>query len=40
MKAKPPKEKQHPLLTDTQEIRRRAPEHMKQDAVTVAYKAD
>lgn len=34
------KEEQHPFLTDIQELRRRAREHMERGAVTSGYKAD
>jgi hypothetical protein len=40
MKAKPAKEEQRPFLTDIQDLRRRAREHMEQGAVTSGYKAD
>lgn len=40
MKAKPAKEEQRPFVTDVQELRRRAREHMEQGAVTSGYKAD
>lgn len=40
MKAKPAKEEQRPFVTDIQELRRRAREHMEQGAVTSGYKAD
>jgi bacterioferritin len=34
------KDEQHPFVSDIQELRRRAREHMEQGAVTSAYKAD
>src|ERR1700730_18326423 len=34
------KEENQPFLTDVQELRRRAREHMEQGAVTSAYRAD
>ncbi len=37
---KPAKEEQRPFVTDIQELRRRAREHMEQGAVTSGYKAD
>jgi len=40
MKAKPAKEEQRPFVTDIQELRRRAREHMEHGAVTSGYKAD
>jgi bacterioferritin len=40
MKAKPAKEEQRPFVTDIQELRRRAREHMEQGAVTSGYKAE
>ena len=45
MTAKPPKEKSPeekpgPFMTDIQELRRRAREHMEQGAVTASYRAD
>jgi bacterioferritin len=40
MTTKPAKEGQRPFLTDVQELRRRAREHMDQGAVTSGYKAD
>jgi Bacterioferritin (cytochrome b1) len=40
MKAKPAKEEQRLFVTDIQELRRRAREHMEQGAVTSGYKAD
>lgn len=40
MKAKPAKEEQRPFVTDIQELRRRAREHMEQGAVTSGYRAD
>jgi len=40
MKAKSAKEERHPFVTDIQELRRRAREHMEQGAVTSGYKAD
>ena len=40
MSTKPTKAPQQPFVTDIQELRRRAREHMEQGAVTSAYKAD
>src|SRR5580765_6825115 len=40
MPSKPSKEVQQPFVTDVQELRRRAPAHMEQGAVTSSYKAD
>jgi bacterioferritin len=40
MKATPAKEVHQPFVTDIQELRRRAREHMERGAVTTAYKAD
>ena len=40
MKAKPAKEEQRPFVTDIQELRRRAREHMEMGAVTNGYTAD
>jgi bacterioferritin len=40
MKATPVKDERRPFLTDIQELRRRAREHMDQGAVTNGYKAD
>lgn len=40
MKTKSGKDEQRPFLTDIQELRRRAREHMEQGAVTSGYKAD
>src|SRR5437660_1510728 len=40
MNTSPRKEEQRPFLTDIQELRRRAREHMDQGAVTSAYRAD
>ena len=40
MQAKPAKEEQHPFVTDIQELRRRAREHMEQGAVTSGYTRD
>jgi len=40
MKTRPDKDEQRPFLTDVQELRRRAREHMEQGAVTSGYKAD
>jgi len=40
MKNKPEKDPQRPFLSDIQELRRRAREHMDEGAVTSGYKAD
>jgi bacterioferritin len=40
MTTKPAQAKSNPFVTDIQELRRRAREHMEQGAVTSAYKAD
>jgi len=40
MTTKPAQAKGNPFVTDIQELRRRAREHMEQGAVTSAYKAD
>ena len=40
MKTKPAKEEHRPFVTDIQELRRRAREHIEQGAVTSAYSAD
>jgi bacterioferritin len=40
MTTKPAQAKNNPFVTDIQELRRRAREHMEQGAVTSAYKAD
>ena len=40
MKAIPEKDEKRPFLTDIQELRRRAREHMEHGAVTGGYKAD
>jgi bacterioferritin len=40
MTTKPAQAKDQPFVTDIQELRRRAREHMEQGAVTSAYKAD
>ncbi|MCU1337587.1 MAG: Bacterioferritin [Bryobacterales bacterium] len=40
MKTTPAKEQHQPFVTDIQELRRRAREHMQQGAVTDAYRAD
>src|SRR5467141_3066903 len=40
MKAQPAKEEHRPFVTDIQELRRRAREHMEQGAVTNVYSAD
>src|SRR4249919_1733412 len=40
MKSQPSKEVKHPFVSDIQELRRRAREHMEQGAVTSSYRAD
>src|SRR5512141_2743197 len=40
MTTKPAQAKNNPFVTDIQELRRRAREHMEQGAVTSAYEAD
>src|SRR5437016_13125135 len=40
MKATPAKEQHQPFVSDIQELRRRAREHMEQGAVTSSYRAD
>jgi len=40
MKTSPAKETQRPFVTDIQELRRRARQHMEEGAVTSAYRAD
>src|ERR1039457_4437676 len=40
MKTKPAKEEHRPFVTDIQELRRRAREHMEMGAVTSGYNAD
>ena len=40
MKTKPAKEEHRPFVTDIQELRRRAREHMEMGAVTTGYSAD
>src|SRR6202158_6441100 len=40
MKTQTANAKQHPFVSDIQELRRRAREHMEQGAVTSSYKAD
>jgi bacterioferritin len=40
MQTKPVKDEKRPFVTDIQELRRRAREHMEQGAVTSSYRAD
>jgi len=40
MKMQPAKEPKHPFVSDIQELRRRARQHMEQGAVTSSYTAD
>ena len=40
MEAKAVKDERRPFLTDIQELRRRARQHMEEGAVTSAYRAD